>query len=219
MFIGHFATAFLLARLFPHVPVLIPFVAVSFPDLVWPLLILTGIEKVKVNPDSPLQKYLVFEKYPYSHSLIFTNFVALTVGLALALILDNPLVALVFTVGSASHWILDSVVHLPDLPVLGFDRRDRKVGLGLWRNGPLAFVLEFIFYAVITIAVLPGRLISGALLLGMVFHLVNANSFFGFTRKNPFRTPASYALITLIGFALFIFFASKIKRELKWQNS
>ena len=209
MFIGHFAIAYLLARLFPQVPFLIPLVAVSFPDLVWPLLIFSGIEKVKVNPDSPLQKYLIFEKYPYSHSLIFTNFMALTAGLALALILRNPLVALVFTVGSASHWILDSIVHLPDLPILGFGRRDRKVGLGLWRNGPLAFVLEFIFYAVVTIAVLPRRLVSGALLLGSIFHLVNANSFFGFTRKNAFSTPASYALITLIGFALFIFFASR----------
>jgi membrane-bound metal-dependent hydrolase YbcI (DUF457 family) len=159
MFIGHFAIAFLLARLFPQVPVLIPLIAVSFPDLVWPFLIFAGIEKVKVNPDSPLQKYLVFEKYPYSHSLIFTNLVALAIGLALALVLSNPLVVLVFTVGSASHWVLDSVVHLHDLPVLGFGRRDWKVGLGLWRNGPLAFVLEFIFYAVVTIAVLPGRLV------------------------------------------------------------
>jgi membrane-bound metal-dependent hydrolase YbcI (DUF457 family) len=157
MFIGHFAIAFLLARLFPQVTVLIPLVAVSFPDLLWPLLVFAGIEKVKVNPESALQKHLVFESYPYSHSLIFTNFVALAVGL----------------------------------------------------------VLEFIFYAVVTIAVLPGRLVSGALLLGIVFHLINANSFFGFTRKNPFRTPASYALITLIGFGLFIFFASKIRRELK----
>ncbi len=213
MFIGHFAIAFILVRLFPQVPVPIPLIAVSFPDLGWPFLIFTGIERVKVNPDSPLQKNLVFEKYPYSHSLILTNFVALAIGLALALILCNPLVALVFTVGSASHWILDSVVHLPDLPVLGFGGRDRKVGLGLWRNGPLAFVLEFIFYAAITIAVLPDKLVSGALLLGSIFHLINANSFFGFTRKNPFKTPASYALITLIGFALFVFFASKIKEN------
>ena len=215
MFIGHFAIAFLLARLFPQVPFLIPLIAVSFPDLIWPLLILAGIEKVKVNPDSALQKYLVFEKYPYSHSLIFTNFVALAVGLALARVLRNPLVALVFTVGSASHWIMDSIVHLPDLPVLGFGKRDRKAGLGLWRNGPLAFFLEFIFYAVIVVSVLPRKLVSSFLLLGSIFHLVNANSFFGFTKKNSFRTPASYALVVLIGFVLFIFFASKIKRELK----
>jgi len=212
MFIGHFAIAFLLARLFPQVPIMVPLAAVSFPDLVWPLLIISGVEKVRINPDSPLQKYIVFEKYPYSHSLIFTNFVALLVGLMLALVLQNPLVALSFTLGSASHWILDSVVHLPDLPVKGFGSRDRKMGLGLWRNGPLAFILEFIFYAMITASVLPHRLALRALLLGGVFHLINANSFFGFTRKNTFRTPASYALMALIGFGLFILLASRIKR-------
>lgn len=211
MFIGHFAIAFLLARLFPQVPFLIPLIAVSFPDLVWPLLILAGIEKVKVNPDSPLQKYLVFEKNPYSHSIIFTNLVAIVVGLALARILRNPLVALVFTVGSASHWVLDSIVHLPDLPVLGFSRWDRKAGLGLWRNGPLAFFLEFIFYTVVTVAVLPRRLVPSFLLLGSI--LINANSFFGFTKKNSFKTPAKYALVVLFGFVSFIFFASRQRRN------
>ncbi len=166
-----------------------------------------------MNSDSPLQKHIVFEEYPYSHSLILTNLLALALGVVLARILGKPTVALVFAAGSASHWFLDSIVHLPDLPVLGFGKRDRKVGLGLWRNGPLAFVLEFIFYAVVTVAALPSRLVPGALLLGSIFHLINANSFFGFTRKNTFRTPASYAMAALIGFALFIFFASRIKSE------
>lgn len=213
MFIGHFAIAFLLAGLFPQVPFLISLIAVSFPDLVWPVLIFAGIEKVKVNPNSPLQKYLIFKKYPYSHSLIFTNFVSLAVGLTLARALRNSLVAPVFMIGSASHWILDSIVHLPDLPVSGFGKRDRKAGLGFWRNGPLAFFLEFLFYAVVVIAVLPGRLVSRFLLLGSIFHLVNANSFFGFTKKNPFKNPVSYALITLIGFVSFIFFASRLKEN------
>lgn len=209
MFIGHFAVAFLLARLFPQLPILVPLIAVSFPDLVWPFLVLAGIEKVKINPDSPLQKYIRFERYPYSHSLVLTSLLAVVVGLILASVLGNPLAAMVFAAGSASHWVLDAIVHLPDLPVLGFGRNDRKVGLGSWRNGPLAFVLEYIFYAVIVIIALPRYLASGALILGGVFHLVNANSFFGFTRKNPFKTPKSYALMALAGFALFIFFASR----------
>jgi hypothetical protein len=208
MFIGHFAVAFALARFFPQVPLLVPLIAVSFPDLLWPLLVLSGAEKVRIDPDSPLQKHIVFMKYPYSHSLVLSSFLALAVGAALALISGNPLIALVFAVGSASHWLLDLVVHLPDLPVMGFGSRDRTLGLGLWRNGPLAFVVEFIFYAVITIAVLPRRLVPGAMLLGGIFHLINANSFFGFTRRNPFKTPVAYALLTLVGFGLFIFFAS-----------
>ena len=208
MFIGHFAVAFVLASIFPQVPILVPLTAVSFPDLLWPLLVLAGIEKVRIDRDSPLQKHIVFLSYPYSHSLVLTSLLALIVGGILAELLGNSLVALVFVLGSASHWLLDAVVHLPDLPVLGFGRGDRKAGLGLWRYGPLAFVAEFVFYVVVTIAALPGNLVPGALILGGIFHLVNANSFFGFTRRNPFGTPAAYALLTLVGFSLFIFFAS-----------
>lgn len=211
MFIGHFAVAFALARFFPQVPVLVPLIAVSFPDLLWPLLVLSGIEKVRIDPSSPLQKQIAFLKYPYSHSLVLTSLLSMAVGASLAIISRNPLTALVFAIGSASHWLLDAIVHLPDLPVLGFSKRDRTVGLGLWRNGPLAFVVEFIFYTAVTIAVLPRNLVPRAMLLGGLFHLVNANSFFGFTKKNPFKTPAAYALLALVGFGLFIFFATRGK--------
>ena len=69
MFIGRFAIAFILARLFPKVCILIPLTAVSFPDLLWPRLVLAGIEKVGIDKDSPLQKHMAFLKYPYSHAL------------------------------------------------------------------------------------------------------------------------------------------------------
>src|SRR3989442_2824276 len=62
-------------------------------------------------------------------------------GLLIAGILNNPVIVPVFVAGSASHWLLDTVVHLKDLPVLGFDG-DRKVGAGLWKRGPVAFEAE-----------------------------------------------------------------------------
>ena len=131
MFIGHFAAAFLLAVAFPRSPVLIILIAVSFPDLLWGILVPLGAEKVRVDPGSPLQRTIQFQSYPYSHSLLLTNAFALVIGLILAAIVRNPLVAVVFVIGSASHWLLDTIVHLRDLPVLGFSGRDSKVGLGL----------------------------------------------------------------------------------------
>src|SRR5215472_4650571 len=150
MFIGHFAFAFLLWRLFPSVPLPIILVGVSFPDLLWSLLVPAGIEKVRINPDSALQKNIQFLYYPYSHSLILTNLWGLLVGLALGTALGNPLVILVFVIGSASHWLLDTIVHLKDLPILGFDG-DRKIGAGLWKHGATVFVVEYAFYIVLTI--------------------------------------------------------------------
>ncbi len=184
-------------------------IAVSFPDLVWSFLVPAGVEKVRINPDSPLQKFLVFEKFPYSHSLILGNVWSLLVGLIIAGVLNNPIVVPVFVAGSASHWLLDTVVHLKDLPVLGFNR-DGKVGFGLWNRGRLAFVVEYAFYAIVSALTFSGLSIAYALIIGGVFHLVNANSFFGFSKKNSVKSSNAYAGLALIGFSAFTLITSLI---------
>src|SRR5439155_25317393 len=98
MFVGHFAIAFLLWRLFPQVPLPVSLIAVSFPDLLWSFLVPAGVEKVRINLDSPLQKFIVFEKYPYSHSLVLAIVWSLLVGLLFDWFLINLLVGMVFVV-------------------------------------------------------------------------------------------------------------------------
>jgi hypothetical protein len=207
MFVGHFAIAFLLWRLFPQVPLPVILIAVSFPDLLWSVLVPAGVEKVRINPDSPLQKFVVFEKYPYSHSIVLGSILSLPAGLLIAALLNNPLVVPVFVAGSASHWLLDTVVHLKDLPVLGFDG-DRKVGAGLWKRGPLAFVVEYAFYVIVSLFALSGIAIVYALIIGGVFHAINLPSFFGSNRKNSVKSSNGYAVLALLGFGTFILVAS-----------
>src|SRR5690349_4756465 len=209
MFVGHFAIAFLLWKIFPQVPLPVFLIAVSFPDLLWSILVPAGIEKVKINPDSPLQKFVVFEKFPYSHSLVLGSVLSLPVGLFIAAVLNNPLVVPVFVAGSASRWLVDTVVHLKDLPVLGFDG-DRKVGAGLWKRGPIAFVVEYVFYAIVALFALSGLTLVYALILGIVFHAVNLPSFFGSNRKNSVKSSNAYAALALIGFGAFTLIASLI---------
>ncbi|OLE83963.1 MAG: hypothetical protein AUF79_18040 [Crenarchaeota archaeon 13_1_20CM_2_51_8] len=209
MFVGHFAIAFVLWRLFPQVPLPVVLIAVSFPDLLWSLLVPAGVEKVRINPDSPLQKFIVFEKFPYSHSLVLGSVWSLLVGLLIAGLLNNPLVVPVFVAGSASHWLLDTVVHLKDLPVLGFNG-DRKVGAGLWKKGPVAFVVEYAFYVIVILFALSGLSLAYALILGGIFHAINLPSFFGSTRKNNIKTSNGYAGLALLGFGSFTLIASLI---------
>ena len=199
MFVGHFAIAFVLILLFPQVPIWVPLVGVSFPDLLWGVLVLAGKEEVVVDKTSALQKSIVFKKYPYSHSLILTNVFSFVIAGALAAVLGNLLVLPVFVVASASHWLLDTVVHLPDLPVLGFDG-DRKVGLGLWRRGRTAFVVELVFFVVFTLAFVGPAARVGTLVAGLIFHGINANSFFGSTKRNPFGSSRAFAGAALVGF-------------------
>jgi hypothetical protein len=196
MFIGHFAFAYVLIRLFPGVPILVPLLGVGFPDLIWPFLVLSGIEKVSVDPESPLQNHIKFTSYPYSHSLVLGTLIACVVGLVLAYFI-SPLAGLVFVAASASHWLLDSTVHLKDLPVLGFGP-DRKFGFGLWNHPKTAFIFEYLFYAVLTALTFPSKLMP-LLVIGAIFHLINANSFLGLTKTNPFKSPSAYAVLVLVG--------------------
>jgi hypothetical protein len=208
MFIGHFAIAYVFISLFPGIPPLIPLLGVSFPDLLWPVLIFTGIEKTRVDPSSPRQDSLVFVSNPYSHSLLLGTIIAVMPGAVIGYFFGLTAGA-VFVVASASHWILDSIVHNKDLPVLGFGR-DKTAGANLWKFGPAAFVIELVFYTAMTLFFAPSGTVVPLLVLGFLFHLINANSFFGFSKSNPFKTPRAYATVVLVGFFAFILIANLV---------
>ena len=199
MFVGHFAIAFALILIFPQVPVWVPLVGVSFPDLLWGVLVLLGKEEVSVSRDSPLQKSLVFKKYPYSHSLVLTGGISLLVGGLLSVVLGSLVALPAFVLASSSHWLLDTVVHLGDLPVLGFDG-DRKVGLGLWKWGRAAFLTELVLFILFAVAFVGTSELLPVLGVGVLFHGINANSFLGLSKKNPFGSPKAYASVALVGF-------------------
>lgn len=208
MYIGHFAIAYVLIRLIPGIPPLVPLLGVGFPDILWPVFIFLGIEKAELNPGSPLQKDVRFTNYPYSHSLVVSFIISCIVGLALAFII-NPIAGAVFVIASVSHWFLDAVVHLKDLPITGF-RNGRKIGLGLWNRPRMTFAIEFIFYALVVLLVIPKAYILPLLVLGAAGHMLNASSVFGFTRTNPFKSIKPYAVFCIIGFVMFSLIASYV---------
>jgi hypothetical protein len=208
MFIGHFAIAYIFIALFPGLPPIVPLVGVSFPDLLWPVLIFTGREEVAIDPESPFQYSIRFTRYPFSHSLVLGSLIAGIFGVLVAYLV-TLLAGILFVCASASHWLLDGITHLGDLPVFGFGG-DRKVGLALWARPRAAFLVELVLYTVITLLAAKPAAAVPLLALGTAFHLVNANSFFGFSRKNTFDTPRKYAAIAFIGFLVFIFAANWI---------
>lgn len=206
MYIGHYAAAAALLAFAPETPVLPVAVAVAWPDIVWSGLVASGVEKVKVDPKSPLQSSIRFTSYPYSHSLVLSAVLTLVPALAFGLIYGSAWVGAAFWLGAISHWLLDVPVHLRDLPVLGRvgtreGRGDRFVGWGLWSRPRLAFVAEYAFFALVALRTAPSSALVGLLAGALLLHLLNANSFFGFTRGNPTGTPRRYAGLALGGFA------------------
>ncbi len=208
MFIGHFVIAFVLIGLFPQVPPLVFLLGVGFPDILWPILIFLKVEKAQIDPNSALQKHVKFTSYPYSHSLVTTFLIESIVGIILAFTI-NSAAGIFFVVAASSHWLLDTIVHTHDLPILGFGR-DKKVGLGLWNHGKTIFFIEYIFYIFGTLIFVPPAYVLPLIILGTIFHLLNANSFFGFTKTNPSKSANSYAGLALFGFIAFSLIANFI---------
>ena len=139
MFVGHLAVAFAAKRTAPTVNLAWLVAGVTTLDLVWPLFVLAGIEHVRIVPGTTAFTPLVFDSYPWSHSLLMAGAWGLVVaGLARWRGMGSAsglLVALV-----VSHWVLDYVSHAPDMPL--WPGSSPHVGLGLWNSVAWTFVVE-----------------------------------------------------------------------------
>ena len=140
MFIGHFALAFAAKRLAPGASLGTLFLATQLIDLIWPVLLLAGVERVTIRPEGGGFSSLAFVHYPWTHSLLACALWALTLGLGYRLLRRDARVAWVIGALVLSHWLLDAVVHPPDLPL--WPGAQIKVGLDLWRSGALTMALE-----------------------------------------------------------------------------
>jgi hypothetical protein len=134
---------------------------------------------------------------------VYTHLLAIIPALIFALIYKNWLAGLLFWVGSVSHWLLDAIVHLHDLPVLGFGR-DRKIGLGLWKHPLTAFTFEYLLFAACVLASIDSEKVIPMLVAGAALHLFNSNAFFGYMTKGLANTPKAMAALALSGFSIAI---------------
>lgn len=203
MVVGHFMVAELLLDINKTVPALPVLIGVSYPDLIWPFLIFTKKEQVVLDPDSPLGKNTKFKKFPYSHSLVLSGVLTLIPSVLFALWYHRAIVGVFFLIAALSHWVLDAVVHLDDMPILGFGK-DKKVGLGLWKYGKTAFFVEYGLFVASTLLFTQKHLWAPLLISGTIFQALNANAFFGFTKKNPTKDANAIAISALFGFGLII---------------
>jgi membrane-bound metal-dependent hydrolase YbcI (DUF457 family) len=146
LFIGHFGVGFGAKAVAPRVPLGTLFVAAQFLDLLWPILLLLGVEQVRIVPGATAVTPLVFEHYPISHSLLAVLAWAVLIGGGYLLMRRDRIGALVLGILVVSHWLLDAIVHRPDLPL--FPGSSTLVGLNAWSSLPLTLILEVSIFAV-----------------------------------------------------------------------
>jgi len=141
MFIGHYGVSFAAKAAEKRLPLWLLFVAVQWLDVVWSGLVMLNVEKLRIVPG--FTEATSFDLYymPYTHGLIGALALAAGLGAVAALFYRDRRMAIFAVMAGAvfSHWLLDLVVHAPDLPLIG---DSYKVGFGLWRHVWISFPLE-----------------------------------------------------------------------------
>lgn len=145
MFIGHYAVALAAKKATPKTSLGLLFIAAQFLDLLWPLLVVFGVEHVGIAPATDPFLRLNFLSYPFSHSLFGASVWALALGGLVVLFRRDIAEGLIIAGCVISHWILDFFTHRPDLPLTFEDRT--KVGLGLWNSVAWTMLVEVALFA------------------------------------------------------------------------
>jgi hypothetical protein len=206
MFAGHYGVGFAVKSVDKRIPLWQLFLAVQFLDVVWGPLVLLGIEKVRIVPGITASLPLDFYYNPYTHSLVGAMVLSGLAGLGYRTASGGRASqalrsALLVGLAVLSHWILDLLVHRPDLPL--YDNT-HKMGLGLWNYPVLAFGLEatFLFGGMwLYLRSTAGTSFGGRFgmpLFGLGLLVVQAVAFFG----PPPRSPAAAAITFLTLYAL-----------------
>jgi len=144
MFIGHFALGFAAKPAVPRVSLAVLILAALFADVLWPILVLAGVEQVRIDPGNTAFTPLEFVSYPWSHSLLLLAVWGVCLGAAYRIIFGGRRTVVVLALLVISHWVLDWITHAPDMPLYP---GGPKEGLSLWNSIPLTMVVETLMFA------------------------------------------------------------------------
>ena len=205
MFVGHYGVSFAAAKRSAAVPLWVLFVAVQLLDFGWAVLILCGVEKVRIAPGITASNPLDLYYMPYTHSfaaaLLWSAGAFITYRLGVRR--GGNIAAFIVAAAVFSHWILDFVVHRPDLPI--YDDAG-KVGLGLWNYPAPALGLEAaLLFGGLWIAVRSGAVRRAATaVFCLVMLAIQAYVFFG-------PPPASGKAAAVTALVAYVVFAAVIR--------
>jgi hypothetical protein len=148
MFLGHFAIAMGAKKVAPEASLGTYVLGAQLADLIWPIFLLLGWERVRIAPGITRVTPLDFVSYPYSHSLLAQVLWGIALGAVYFAVRRNARAAIVLAACVPSHWVLDYLMHRPDLALVPGGAR---YGLGLWNSPAATLTLELILFAIGTV--------------------------------------------------------------------
>jgi hypothetical protein len=144
MFLGHFAVALAAKKAAPKTSLGTLVLAAQFTDMLWPLLLLLGIEQVRIVPGLLPVSPFDFTSYPVSHSLVAQLAWGALLGITYFLVRRNAGSSLLVGILVPTHWLLDFIAHRPDMLIYP---GGAKYGLGMWNSLPLTILVEYALFA------------------------------------------------------------------------
>jgi len=217
MFVGHYGPSFAIKSTQHPIPLWLLFIAVQFLDVVWSVLVILGVEKVRIVPGITASNPLDLFYMPYTHSLV----AALAWAFAAAVLCKVPLRLRSWSagiwIGAAvfSHWVLDFLVHRPDLPLY---HNAAKVGLGIWNYPVIALSLEAILlFGGMMMYLRRTRPLSsvgrfGPPIFGVLMLAIQSYIFFG----PPPTSPVAAAVTAFVSYIAFAAAAHWLDRNREW---
>jgi len=141
MFVGHYAASLALKKFEKRASLGVLFLAVQLVDILFFPFVLLGIERINIIENYTQSTHFRLEYMPFTHSLLGSVlWAAAAYALFRWVFVKNHAIALVVALAVFSHWVLDLVVHTPDLPL--WSDASLKLGFGLWNNAIATYVLE-----------------------------------------------------------------------------
>jgi hypothetical protein len=144
MFLGHFGVAFAAKKVAPKTSLGMLVFAAQFADMLWPILLLLGVEHAHIVPGLLPASPFDFTSYPISHSLVAQLGWGALLGLIYFAVKRDGRSALLVGGLVPTHWLLDFVAHRPDMPIYPGGPR---YGLGMWNFIPLTISVEYVLFA------------------------------------------------------------------------
>jgi len=145
MFIGHFAVGFAAKKFAPRTSMGLLLSAPLFLDMLWPVFVLVGWERVRIDPGNTRYTPLDFVHYPWSHSLLMSLVWAMVYASLYYAVTREQAGTIAIWTGVVSHWVLDWITHRPDMPLYP---GGPSLGLGLWNSIAGTMVVEIGMLAV-----------------------------------------------------------------------
>lgn len=210
MFVGHYAASLALKRVDKNTSLGMLFLAVQFVDILFFPFVLMGIEHFNIVENYTESTHFELVFMPYTHSLFASLLWAASVYIAFRFLplkkaVNKNKLAIVMGVAVLSHWLLDLIVHTPDLPLLSDS--STKIGFGLWNHAVAAYLLETILLLVglgIYLKSTKGTTFVGKygmIIFVVLMLIINANNIFG----PPFG--ADVITMSVSAFVMYFIFA------------